>query len=178
MMDVESLQYPIGRMSIPEIISEKDIQEWVIDLETVPQQLYEVLQNVSEEQLQLTYRPGAWTIQQLVHHLADAHMNSFIRIKLALTENVPTVKPFDENLWVLTPDSKTCSYEYGLKLLEGVHYRMVHLIKNLTRDELNKTYYHPDSQKNITIKETLGIYAWHARHHLAHIKLALNQSVR
>jgi len=118
--------------------------------------------------LQTPYRPEGWTVQQLVHHIADSHMNAYIRFKLALTENKPIVKPYDEKLWAELPDSKLVDVSVSLDLIKSLHKRWTILLKQLTEEELEKEYLHPESgMKNL--KETICHYAWHCNHHLAHI---------
>lgn len=125
---------------------------------------------MDQSELQQTYRPNGWTIAQVVNECADSHMNSFVRFKLALTEDIPTIKPYFENLWAELPDSRNYPIEDALKILEGLHTKWVFLLKSLTDDELNKEFIHPDSSDKISLKTNIGIYAWHGEHHLAHIQ--------
>jgi len=126
---------------------------------------------LSEVQLDTAYRPGGWTVRQVVHHCADSHMNSFIRFKLALTEENPTIKPYHEDKWAEMADAKNLPIEPSLKILEGLHDRWAILIKSLSDQDLQKTFYHPANQKTITLATTIALYAWHSRHHLEHVKL-------
>jgi uncharacterized damage-inducible protein DinB len=161
------LSYPIGTFSFEDPLTREVVEKWVKEIEMAPFQLREAVSNLSEEQLDTPYRPGGWTVRQVVHHLADSHMNSYIRFKLALTEDQPTIKPYFEDRWAELPDSKL-PIEISLSLLDALHGRWVTLLRSLTEVELDKTFVHPDSgvQK---VGHTIGLYAWHARHHIAHI---------
>ncbi|HWS60267.1 MAG TPA: putative metal-dependent hydrolase, partial [Flavobacterium sp.] len=123
----------------------------------------------TEEQLNTQYRLEGWTIRQVVHHCADSHMNSLTRLKLALTEDKPTIKPYREELWAELPDSKNLPLESSLKMLEGIHYRWSILLNNLTKEHRERTFIHPNKGKEFRIDENIGLYAWHCNHHLAHI---------
>lgn len=171
-MDIEKLKFPIGKYSPGEIKLEQ-ITEWIEDIANLPKQLEEVLVNIDEEGLTYTYRPHGWNIRQLVHHLADSHMNSIIRFKLALTEDNPTIKPYLEDKWAAMHDVKEVPIEASLQILRGVHARLTSLLKDMNIKEFNRTFTHPESGKSIDLAYNLGMYAWHGRHHLAHIKSAL-----
>ncbi len=161
------LHYPIGKFNYEGDPSPDLIEMWIQDIEATPPLLTEAVKNLSNEQLNTTYRPGGWTIRQVVHHLADSHMNSYIRFKLALTENNPTIKPYKEELWAELPDSKL-PVEISLALLGALHTRWVTLIRSMQPTDLEKTFVHPDSG-TVNIGVSIGLYAWHGRHHIAHI---------
>lgn len=127
---------------------------------------------MSETELEKQYRPGGWTIRQVVNHCADSHMNSLIRFKLALTEEIPMIKPYFENLWAELSDSRQISIDSSLKILEGLHVRWVNLLRSLKENDLDKEFFHPESKEKISLKHNIGIYAWHCEHHLADIKNA------
>lgn len=165
-------KFPIGKFEFPLIIDNETLVTWIEDISSLPELLRIELENLKEIDLNKTYRKDGWTIRQIVHHLADSHMNSFIRLKLSLTEYNPTIKPYFEEKWAGLIDSKVFSVDSSLKIIEGVHARWVYLLKSLTKDELDRTFFHPEHQKSTTIKENIGMYAWHGLHHLAHIKLA------
>lgn len=171
-MDIENLRYPIGKYSAPETFSPETIAGWVKDIEALPQLIKAEVSGLSGDILQQTYRPGGWTIHQLVHHCADSHMNAFIRFKLALTENNPTIKPYMEALWAELPDTLDMPINASLLILEGVHARMATLLKSLTSEQLQRTFIHPEHNRTQSIAFTVGSYAWHGNHHLAHIKIA------
>ncbi|RXT06370.1 YfiT family bacillithiol transferase [Ammoniphilus sp. CFH 90114] len=164
MMDV---RYPVGHYSYEEEVTDKQLQVWIDEIEAAPARLRETVIHLSDEQLSTPYRPGGWTIRQVVHHLADSHVNSYVRFKLALTEDVPTIKPYAEDRWAELHDSTT-SILVSLDLLDALHKRWVILLRSLNKVELNRTFHHPDTGR-ISLKVNIGLYAWHGRHHIAHI---------
>ena len=166
-------RYPIGEFSSDESISSEEVQWWIEEIKTLPARLTEVVKELDEGTLENTYRKGGWSIRQLVHHIADSHLNSYIRFKLALTENNPTIKPYAEDKWAELPDSHL-SVGVSLALIRGLHERWVYLLESLTEVELKRTFTHPDSGV-ITLEKNIGLYAWHGNHHLAHIKNAVKQ---
>lgn len=168
-MKIESLKFPIGKFEKPQEITQSHVNIWIKDIENFPDRLFHEVQDLSEGQLDTPYKPEGWTIKQVVHHVADSHMNSFIRIKLALTENNPVIKPYLEEKWAELPDSKNYPLQTSLNIIEALHERWSYLLKQLTEEDLNKTFIHPESNKEFTIKEMVGFYAWHSNHHLAHI---------
>lgn len=168
-IDIESLKYPIGKFKKPESVSESDIKNWIGDIESFPAQIRLATQDLYNPQLDTPYRPDGWTIRQVVHHCADSHMNSFIRFKLALTEENPTIKPYWEDRWAELADGKTMPIEPSIQLLESLHTRWIVLLKSLSENDFAKTFVHPEHGKVFTLAENTGIYAWHCKHHLAHI---------
>ncbi|MDN4495287.1 YfiT family bacillithiol transferase [Ureibacillus aquaedulcis] len=164
-------RYPIGKFKETEVITSELINEWIQNLSTYPSKLSEAAESLNEEEQQLTYREGAWTIQQLVHHIADAQVNVYTRIKLALTEENPQIKPFEENAWATLADSDLPIIT-SLQLIEGLHARMAYLLGQLTKDQLDRKYTHPETGVQ-TILSTLAFSVWHVNHHLAHIQNAL-----
>jgi hypothetical protein len=172
-MSTEHLQYPIGQFSMPESITKEIISHWIDDIASFPERLRIAVSELSDEQLEHTYRPGGWTIRQVIHHCADSHMNSFIRFKLALTEDQPTIKPYYEDRWAELQDTKNMTVQSSLKILEGLHLRWTHLLRALTQTDYARTFYHPENKKTIRLDENIGIYAWHCNHHLAHIRHAI-----
>ncbi|HMU72626.1 MAG TPA: putative metal-dependent hydrolase [Ferruginibacter sp.] len=165
---MEDLRYPIGRYTA-QPFSEKLREEWLIDIQFLPQHLENAVQNLDAAQLDTPYREGGWTVKQVVHHVADSHMNSLIRFKLGLTENNPTIKPYDENEWVKLADTQNLPVNVSLTLLHALHIRLHELLKNMSRTDLDRTLFHPEHKKEFTLWEFLGLYAWHGRHHTAHI---------
>jgi len=167
-MDQENLKYPIGRYQLEDKINKTSIENWIKEIELLPQKLSEAVKGLKKDQLQTPYRPDGWTIQQVIHHIADSHMNAYNRFKLALTENKPIVKPYDEKLWAELPDSKLVDVNVSLDLIKSLHKRWTTLLRHLSEEELNKEFLHPESgMKNL--KETICNYAWHGNHHLARI---------
>ena len=165
------MKYPIGPFTPPSEITPELIQQWISEIESFPQLLREAVLNLTERQLDTPYREGGWTVRQVVHHCADSHMNSFIRFKLALTEDNPTIKGYHEAQWAEMPDYLQLPVEPSLKLLEGLHERWVVLLRSLGKDDLKKTFFHPEKQKSIPLDHTIALYAWHGKHHLGHVKL-------
>ena len=171
-MNIESLKYPIGKYN-PGEITKDDLRTWIDSLKTFPKRLEEVIHQVDHNSLMYTYRPGGWNIQQLVHHLADSHMNSIIRFKLALTEDVPTIKPYLEAKWSELYDVHHVPLGSSIRILKGVHARLVALLFSLSDEEFSRTYIHPEYGNTFDLAYTTGMYAWHGNHHLEHIKAAL-----
>ncbi len=167
--ELEALKYPIGKYNKPNILTPEIIRRYIADIESFPKRLRQEVELLNEEQLNTPYRPEGWTIRQVVHHCADSHMNSLIRFKLALTEEAPTIKPYDEERWAELADSKTMPIVPSLQLLESLHQRWTVLLKNLNDSDLSKTFIHPEHGKIFRIDENMGVYAWHGNHHLAHI---------
>ncbi|MEZ5357688.1 MAG: putative metal-dependent hydrolase [Candidatus Zixiibacteriota bacterium] len=172
-MITDEMKYPIGRFEKPETIEPHHIADWVDSIEALPLGINEVINGLTDEQLDWRYRPEGWTIRQLVHHVADSHMNSFIRFKLALTEDTPSIKPYFENLWALTADVQRSNILDSIKIIEGLHARWTVLLKNLKPAELKRGFFHPEYQCTFSVEEAIGMYAWHSNHHLAHIMRAV-----
>ena len=167
---MNDLQYPIGQFQCPTVISMQHVVEWMEDIRLLPRQLAEALSGVSEL-LAKTYRENGWSVIQLVHHIADSHMNSYIRFKLALTEVEPTIKPYHEAEWTQLADSEM-PIAVSCKMIESLHERWVYLLKSLTAEQLQRAFLHPDTGR-VTLECAVGLYAWHGKHHLAHIQNAL-----
>lgn len=170
--NIENLKFPIGKFQKSQFITQELIQNWKKTIAEFPEKIKNETQNLTESELEKQYRPNGWTIKQIVHHCADSHMNSFIRFKLALTEDRPTIKPYFENLWAELFDSKNIPIDSSVKILEGLHARWIHLLESLDEKDLEKQFIHPESNEKISLKTNIGIYAWHCEHHLAHIKIA------
>ena len=167
-MNLEKLKYPIGRYQVEDNINKSSIENWIKEIESLPQRLSDAVKELKLDQLQTPYRPDGWTVQQVVHHIADSHMNAYIRFKLTLTENKPIVKPYDEKLWAEFPDSKMVDINVSLDLIKALHKRWTTLLKQLTATELEKEFLHPESGMK-KLNETICHYAWHGKHHLAQI---------
>ncbi|WP_028551836.1 YfiT family bacillithiol transferase [Paenibacillus sp. UNC451MF] len=165
---MEALRYPIGRFEWSGDITPEQRQLWIEDIEQLPVQLRNAVRGLTEDQLNEPYRPGGWTVRQVVHHVADSHMNSVIRFKLALTEQQPTIKPYDEGAWAELTDSREASIELSLALLDQLHERWGRLLRSLNSEQWERTFVHPDSGI-VRLDVNLGTYAWHGRHHTAHI---------
>jgi hypothetical protein len=170
--ELEKLKFPVGKYAPAKEITKQIMEQWISELSDFPVSMENLILKLSPDQLEWPYRPGGWNIRQVVHHCADSHMNSLIRFKLALTEENPVIKSYEEQLWAELPDYQVAVSD-SLHILKGVHSHWVVLLKNLTEEQLNRTFVHPASNKIFTLKEALGLYAWHSKHHLAHIKQAL-----
>ena len=170
----EKLKYPIGNFNHKEKSTPKEINSWLTDLEKLPVQLKKLVTNLNELELKFKHRQNGWTIRQLVHHIADSHMNGFVRFKWTITEDEPTIKPYKEDLWAKTPDDKEAHIEFSLKILEGLHGRWSFLIKS-NKSNLKKKMFHPEyGNRPVDLIRMLHLYAWHGKHHMGHIKQALN----
>jgi hypothetical protein len=167
--ELEKAKHPIGLFIKPDKITQDIIKDYISSISTLPENLRKATGHLMDEQLDTSYRPGGWTIRQLVHHLADAHINGYIRFKLALTEENPNIKPYDENKWSELIDARTLPVEKSLKLIESLHYRWTVLLNSMTEEDFTKTYFHPEHGKHLILDEVLGEYAWHSDHHLAQI---------
>lgn len=167
MTEVDDLRYPIGRFTRPIANDAATRAEQIDALRHLPQQLRAAVNGLDDAQLDTPYREGGWTVRQVVHHVADSHANSFIRFKLALTEDCPTIKAYDEVAWANLPDSKI-AIDSSLAFLDALHLRWVSLLEQLTEADWERVYVNPEGrQQNLAL--TLGIYAWHGHHHTAHI---------
>ena len=172
--ELEKLRYPIGRFEPPSRIDRDYIERWIGDIEALPADLRKAVKGLTDAQLDTPYRPGGWTIRQVIHHLPDSHINSFIRFKWALTEDRPEIKPYFEDRWAELADYSMAPVAASLDLLDGLHQRWVALLRSLTGQDLKKTFIHPESGL-VKLPETIGSYAWHGRHHLAHIREAIRR---
>jgi uncharacterized damage-inducible protein DinB len=162
-------RYPIGQYE-PKPFSIDQKVEWMADVKFLPIQLENAILNLDEHQLQTPYREGGWTVQQLVHHVADSHINAYCRFKLGITEDNPTIKPYNEKLWAELNDVQKLPVNISLILLHALHTRWYELMKYITDDQWNnRTIYHPESKKTMRLWYLLGMYAWHGKHHVAHV---------
>ena len=166
---LEKLRYPIGKFNRPEEITEDLIDQWIDSLDTYPSRLRTIVKDLSGTQLDTAYRPGGWTVRQLIHHIADSHHNSYIRFKWALTEDRPVIKVYDEKSWAELHDSREAAIELSLAHLEVVHTKLVYLLRGLSGVELDREFIHPDGQIATSLKENIGRYVWHGNHHYTHI---------
>lgn len=170
---MEHLRYPIGRFESGQSFTDPQFREFVLELEQFPQQLRTRISTLNPTQLGKTYREGSWTVLQLVHHLAESHLNAYMRVKLALTEDQPVIKPYVENLWVQTPENALLGPEVSLNLIEAIHLKLVTLLQTLDEVQQQRTFVHPQYQRVSSIRDLAALYSWHGKHHLAHIGLAL-----
>ena len=166
---MNDLRYPIGKFSLEGEITEARRRGWIEEIAEAPAALRAAVAGLTPDQIMTPYRPQGWTVRQVVHHLPDSHLNAYTRFKLALTEDEPTIKPYDEVRWAELNDTGTVSLEVSLTLLETLHERWVALFRSLTPEEYRRTFRHPEHGRVFTLEETLAEYAWHGRHHVAHI---------
>ncbi|MDO5659711.1 MAG: putative metal-dependent hydrolase [Staphylococcus xylosus] len=169
-MDV---RFPIGKLDTPENVTLDDVQKWLAEIDNYTRRLRDVVENITEEELNKTYRDGSWNVRQLVHHIADSQLNMYQRLKLALTDNNPTVPPFNQEEWVELEDS-LAPIEYSLQMLDGINARIVALGNHIDKDQLERKFTLKDSGE-ITVATKLAKLAWHENHHLAHIEIALSR---
>jgi DinB superfamily len=169
-MELEHLRFPVGRMSIPATYTADDLQGWITDIIALPRLMREAVQNCTIAELETPYRPDGWTLRQVVHHTADSHTQAYTRFKLALTEDNPTIKPYEEQLWAELPDSKM-EIEISLRLLEALHARWAMILRGMSAADFERTYFHPGMQQSFSLGQVAYMYSWHSRHHTAHIKL-------
>nr|WP_239544524.1 putative metal-dependent hydrolase [Virgibacillus halotolerans] len=167
------VRYPIGKLQVPKKVSLENIQEWIKEIETYTIRLRETVDSLNDEELSRTYRDGSWTVHQLVHHIADSQLNMYQRLKLALTDENPTVPAFDQEKWAIQPDTKLL-IESSIKILEGINERIVSLGYSLTEEQLDRAFTLQENDK-ITVATKVAKLAWHEEHHLAHMKIALSK---
>jgi hypothetical protein len=168
---MSALAYPIGRFDLKAPFSIADRLTAIDDIATLPERLRNEVSKFSDSQLDTPYRPGGWTVRQVVHHIPDSHLNAYTRFKLALTENEPTIKPYDQAAWADLADSQL-PVEPSLQLLAALHTRWATLLQSLTEAQWERRLFHPDLG-TVVLHPYVGLYAWHGRHHLAHVEQAL-----
>ncbi len=166
---LEKLKYPIGKFSAPSVITNKEINEWISIIEKFPKNLENLVKNLSDQQLDTTYREGGWTLRQVIHHCADSHHNSYIRFKWTLTEDKPVIKAYDQDLWAKLSDGNTAPILLSLNYLKALHAKWGYLLRGLSNSDLQRSFIHPESGKEITLTRNIALYAWHCNHHFAHI---------
>ena len=166
----ENLQYPIGKFVYQGIIPETERNRLVEELQSAPSAYRALILGWPEERLDRPYRPGGWTARQLLHHVADSHLNGYIRTRLALTEERPTIRPYDQDAWANLGDIMLTPVGVSLQLLELLHQRWADLWRSLRETDFARTYYHPGQQATVTLDEQLAHYHWHSYHHLAHLQ--------
>jgi hypothetical protein len=165
---MDDLRYPIGKYQ-PQPYSDKQREDWLNDIKFLPQSLENAMLNLDEAQLLTPYREGGWSVKQVIHHVADSHINAYCRFKLGLTESKPTIRPYEEKEWAELGDVKELPPNVSITLLYALHTRWYTLLKSLTETEWNREVVHPEHNKTMTLWYLLGMYAWHGKHHVAHI---------
>jgi uncharacterized damage-inducible protein DinB len=172
-MSEEELRYPIGRFEKPGALDEAGRRQRMREIEAAPERLRAAIAGLTAEQLDTPYRDGGWTVRQVVHHLPDSHVNAYVRMKLALTEEAPAIKPYDEARWAELSDSRTTPVETSLAMLEALHDRWMHLLRGMSAAAFARQVRHPEMGA-MTVDDLLTMYAWHGRHHVAQVR-ALRQ---
>lgn len=165
---IEQLRFPLGRYELPTVFQSVLVKDSLAEIATLPAQLTAAVENLSQTQLDTPYRPGGWTIRQVIHHLPDSHMNSYIRFRLALTEDRPVIKPYEETAWAQLPDAKEADPAVSVQLLKTLHVRWALLLQALTFEQWHRTYVHPEGG-DVFLFQAVGLYAWHGKHHVAQI---------
>ena len=165
---MEDLRYPIGRFTFPEEVTPGERQAWIAQIAEAPGKLRAAVAGLGADQLDTPYRPGGWSVRQVIHHLPDSHINSYVRFKLALTEDTPVIKPYDEARWAELPDAATTPVEASLALLDSLHQRWVRLLESMTDSDFQRSFRHPELGL-VRLDRNVALYAWHGRHHVAHI---------
>ncbi len=178
-INLNELQYPLGNFNYtatkttPLKVTEAKTNEAIEKIKQLPKKLSKLITPLTAKELNYLHRLNGWTIKQLVHHLADSHMHSYIRFKLSLTENKPTIKPYLENEWANLEEVNKSKIDFSLMLLTGLHARWVVLLKSLKKSDWQRCFFHPEYKKEIPLQQNVFLYAWHGEHHLAHIQQAL-----
>lgn len=163
-------RFPIGEFTPPASYTDEQITSWIKEIETLPGRVHHAVLGFTQKDYDTPYRTGGWTVRQVIHHLADSHANAFMRIKLALSEDNPTIRPYEQAEIALLPDYKM-PVAPSMKMLEGMHQRWVTLLHGLDATQWKRTFYHPGYQKQYNLQQATGMYAWHGNHHLGHIKI-------
>ena len=161
--------YPIGKFEKQDAYTQEEIQQNIAFIDILPDTLSAAIAGLDEDQMNTPYREGGWTVNQVIHHLADSHMNAFIRTKLMVTEDNPTILPYRQAEWAELPDSVETDPEISLSLLTMLHHRWVMLLRSLKQEDMSRTYVHPEYDQTYTLAQVIALYAWHSKHHTAHI---------
>ncbi len=171
-LDMDQLRFPVGRFVAPETITAAHIGRWIEEVTVLPGQLRDALAGCSDAVLDTPYRPDGWTVRQVVHHLPDSHINCYVRFRWALTEDRPAIKVYDEQAWAMLPDAANGPIDMSLDLLAAVHGRWVALLREMRPEDFAREFIHT-VQGPTTLARAVGMYAWHGRHHLAHLKMVV-----
>ena len=167
-VDITALQYPIGKFSFKDDMTPEKRRNFILDIESTPAKLREAVKGLTDEQLDTPYRPEGWTVRQVIHHIPDSHINAYVRMKLALTEAEPTICTYEEKYWAKLKDTFQTPIEVSLTLLESLHKRWIVLLKSLTEEDCRRKFIHPELGIK-TVDWLIADYAWHGKHHTAHI---------
>ncbi|HEX3819972.1 MAG TPA: bacillithiol transferase BstA [Candidatus Sulfotelmatobacter sp.] len=165
---MEDLSYPIGKFHFEKTLTNDQKSALIGEIGETPAKLRTAVKGLSDAQLDTPYRPGGWTVRQVTHHVPDSHMNAYVRFKLALTENDPAIKPYEQQLWAELADTKETPIEVSLAMLDSLHDRWVRLLRSIKKEEWKRTFRHPELG-SVSLERNLALYAWHGKHHVAHI---------
>jgi hypothetical protein len=165
---MDDLRYPVGEFRFPDSVSARQLATFIDQIEEAPARMRAAVAGLDDAQLDTPYRPGGWTVRQVAHHVPDSHMNSYVRYRLALTENDPVIKPYEEGRWAELADARTLPVEPSLVLLESLHARWVPLLRSLSEADWKRSFRHPELGP-VRLDQNAALYAWHSRHHVAHI---------
>lgn len=169
MSEADQFRFPLGKFQYPQSIDDVNIPAHIEIIAALPKKLREATVSLDDEQLDTAYRAGGWTIRQVVHHIADSHLNSYCRFKLAMSEDNPVIKPYLEDKWAEFEDAKSAPVFHSLNMIDAVHGRWVIFMKSLSRKDFERTFFHPEQHRSIFLFQALNMYSWHSNHHLAHI---------
>lgn len=168
-------KFPIGKLSLPESYTQKDLDQWLDDIALLPERIRKEIQGCSDDILLTPYREDGWTVRQVITHLLDSHINSLVRIKTALTEDNPTIRPYNQDGWIQVDFQFEIPLELTLDMLENTHEMMVRVYESLNENQWERTYTNPESGTTYTLAQSAALYAWHSNHHLAHIRLVTQE---
>jgi uncharacterized damage-inducible protein DinB len=172
---MSDLQYPVGRFEYRPGPTREERAQWIEQIAETPDLLRSALEGLSAAQLETPYRQGGWTVRQVAHHIPESHMNAYVRLKLALTEDVPTIKPYEEARWAVLPDVAATPVDVSLQLLDALHTRFVILLRALTEEDFARRFVHPDHGE-VSVDWLVQMYAWHGRHHVGHVQAVRNST--
>ena len=165
---MDDLRYPVGRFQFPEAVHEEELSDFIDQIAQTPARLRAAIAGLSDAQMETPYRPGGWSVRQVVHHVPDSHINSYVRFRLALTEDDPVIKPYEEGRWAELPDARAMPVEPSLALLDSLHARWVPLLRSLKPADWKRSFRHPELGP-VRLEQNAALYAWHGRHHVAHV---------
>ncbi|HEX8514714.1 MAG TPA: putative metal-dependent hydrolase [Bacteroidia bacterium] len=172
---MENLKYPFGRFEYGKKYSAADNQKHILEIAGLPTALNELTSGLTAHTLEKSYRPGGWTARQIIHHIADSHSNALIRLKLALTEDKPVIKPYDQDAWSRLPDAKHAAVASSLQMITAIHERWNIVLETMTEQDFSRTYIHPEYNREFRLDEFIALYAWHGKHHCGHLQIILDQ---
>jgi hypothetical protein len=170
---MDHLRFPVGKFLPPESYEKTTLEKYIKTIADLPDVIFSKISVLDEDEFYYTYRPEGWNIIEVINHLSDSHMQAFSRFKLALTEDNPTIKPYNEAKWVQLSDTSLDSLDDAMGILHHVHAKWIKLIKGMSKEDFHRTYFHPDQQRNLELYKVTALYAWHSNHHAAHIDLAI-----